>query len=64
MSACKLGTEPVNRLTREQCDKMLRKWYYRCHKDVWMGIYTETNYYLSVKYRIQQYKDNLDKRGL
>lgn len=64
MSACKLGTTPVNRLTQEQCDRMILRWFYKCHADEWLGIFVDTNHYLAVKNRIQQYKDNLKHRNL
>ncbi len=61
MSACKLGTVPVHRLTREQCDKMIK----RCNGIIRMselrGCFNNYDYILN---RIQQYKQNLDKRGL
>lgn len=64
MSACKLGTTPVNRLTQEQCTYMIVKIAmiadgYRNRKKDDM-----CEYYISVGKRLAQYKDNLKHRNL
>lgn len=57
MCKCKLGTEPVNRLTREQCDRMINSLY-----TIYAKHYKGKR--MRLIHRIQQYKDNLDKRNL
>lgn len=56
MSACKLGTVPVNRLTNRQCIKLLHNAFNHAEVCLVLGADERAKLYVAMAFRIKRYQ--------